>query len=161
MTTSKQISRILVVVTAIGALLLLAGPASASSKPATVTKAEYRALMLRSQGLNEKYGVGQGMTKADYRALMLRSQALNEKYGLGGGMTKAEHRALMLRSEGLNKKYHLGAFAVSKPAVVAGGNGFAWSAFAIGAAATLGLVLVAGGAFAGTRRRPVLRTRSS
>jgi hypothetical protein len=136
MTTSKQISRILVVVTAIGALLLLAGPASASSKPATMTKAEYRALMLRSQALNEKYGVDQGMTKAEYRALMLRS-------------------------EGLNKKYHLGAFAVSKPAVVAGGNGFAWSAFAIGAAATLGLVLVAGGAFAGTRRRPVLRTRSS
>lgn len=136
MTTSKQISRILVVVTAIGALLLLAGPASASSKPATMTKAEYRALMLRSQALNEKYGVDQGMTKAEYRALMLRS-------------------------EGLNKKYHLGAFAVSKPALVAGGNGFAWSAFGIGAAATLGLVLVAGGAFAGSRRRPVLRTRSS
>jgi hypothetical protein len=138
MTTSKQISRILVVVTAIGALLLLAGPASASSKPA-------------------------GMTKAEYRALMLRSQALNLKYGLGEdpGMTKAEYRALMLRSQGLNKKYHLGAFAVSKPAVVAGGDGFAWSAFGIGAAATLGLVLVAGGAFAGSRRRPVLRTRSS
>jgi hypothetical protein len=136
MTTSKQISRILVVVTAIGALLLLAGPASASSKPATMTKDEYRALMLRSQGLNEKYGLGQGMTKAEYRALMLRS-------------------------EGLNKKYHLGAFAVSRPVVVAGGTGFAWSAFGIGAAATLGLVLVAGGAFAGTRRRPVLRTRSS
>ena len=134
MTITKQISRILVVVTAIGALLLLAGPAPASSKPATMTKAEYRARMLRSQGLNEKYG-------------------------LGGGMTKAEYRALMLRSEGLNKKYHLGAFAVSKPAVVAGG--FAWSAFGIGAAAALGLVLVAGGAFAGTRRRPVLRTRSS
>ena len=138
MTISKQISRILVVVMAIGALLLLAGPASASSKPATMTKAEYRALMLRSQGLNEKYGLGEGP-----------------------GMTKPEYRALMLRSEGLNKKYHLGAFAVSKPAVVAGGTGFAWSAFGIGAAATLGLVLVAGGAFAGSRRRPVLRTRSS
>ena len=24
------------------------------------------------------------MTKAEYRALMLRSQALNDKYGLGG-----------------------------------------------------------------------------
>lgn len=137
MTTSKQISRILVVVTAIGALLLLAGPASASSKPA-------------------------GMTKAEYRALMLRSQALNEKYGQGLGMTQAERRALMLRSEALNKQYHLGAFAVSKPAVVAGGNGFAWSAFIIGAVATLGLVLVVGAAVAGGRhRRPVLRTRSS
>jgi hypothetical protein len=136
MTTSKQITGILVLVTAIGALLL-AGPAAASSKPASMTKAEYRALMLRSQALNEKYGGGQGMTKAEYRALMLRSTALN-------------------------KKYHLGAFAVSKPAIVAGEDGFAWSAFLTGAAAALGLVLVTGGAVAGGRHgRGVLRARSS
>jgi hypothetical protein len=137
MTISKHISRILVLATTIGALLLLAGPASASSKPASMTKAEYRALMLRSQALNDKYGGGQGMTKAEYRALMLRSTALN-------------------------KKYHLGAFAVSRPAVVASDDGFAWSAFVIGAAATLGLVLVVGGAVAGGRHgRGVLRARSS
>ncbi len=137
MTTSKQIGRIVVLVTAIGTLLLLAGPASASSKPA-------------------------GMTKAEYRALMLRSQALNEKYGVARGMTKPEYRALMLRSEALNKKYHLGAFAVSKPTVVAGADGFAWSAFIIGVAAALGLVLVAGGAVASGRHgRAALRARSS
>jgi hypothetical protein len=136
MTTSKHITGILVLVTAIGALLL-AGPAAASSKPASMTKAEYRALMLRSQALNEKYGGGLGMTKAEYRALVLRSTALN-------------------------RKYHLGAFAVSKPAIVAGEDGFAWSAFLAGAAATLGLVLVAGGAVAGGRHgRGVLRARSS
>jgi hypothetical protein len=136
MTTSKQITGILVLVTAIGALLL-AGPAGASSKPASMSKAEYRALMLRSQALNEKYGGGQGMTKAEYRALMLRSTALN-------------------------KKYHLGAFAASKPASVAGEDGFAWSAFLTGAAAALGLVLVTGGAVAGGRHgRGVLRARSS
>lgn len=135
--TSKQISRILVLVTTIGALLLLAGPASASSKPA-------------------------GMTKAEYRALMLRSQALNEKYGLGQGMTKAEYRALMLRSEALNKKYHLGAFAVTKPAVVATSDSFAWGDFAIGSAATLGGVLLAAGLIAGSRHgRGALRARSS
>ena len=136
MTTSKQITGILVLVTAIGALLL-AGPAAASSKPA-------------------------GMTKAEYRALMLRSQALNERYGGGQGMTKPEYRALMFRSTALNKKYHLGAFALSRPAIVASDDGFAWSAFVIGAAATLGLVLVAGGAVAGGRHgRTVLRARSS
>jgi len=137
MTTSTHISRILVLVTTIGALLLFAGTASASSRPASMSKAEYRALMLRSQALNEKYGGGQGMTKAEYRALMLRSTALN-------------------------KKYHLGAFAVSGPAVVASDDGFAWSAFVIGAAAALGLVLVTGGAVAGGRHgRGVLRARSS
>ena len=40
--------------------MILAGPASASSKPAGMTKAEYRALMLRSQALNEKYGLAPG-----------------------------------------------------------------------------------------------------
>jgi hypothetical protein len=162
MATSKQISRILVLVTTIGVLMLLAGPASASSKPAGMTKAEYRALMLRSHALNEKYGLGQSMTKAEYRALMLRSQALNEKYGLGQGMTKAEYRALMLRSEALNKKYQLGAFAVTKPAVVATSDSFAWGDFAIGSAATLGGILLAAGLVAGTRHgRGALRARSS
>jgi hypothetical protein len=137
MYASKQISRIVVLATAIAALLLLAGPASALSKPAA-------------------------MTKAEYRALMLRSQALNEKYGLGQGMTHAESRALMLRSDALNKTYHLGAYALSQPAVVKSGNGFAWSAFGIGAAAAVGLGLVAGGTVVGSRRgRTVLRARSS
>ena len=138
MTTSKQIGRILAVVTAIGALLLLAGAASASSKPA-------------------------GMTKAEYRALMLRSQALNEKYGPSQGMTKAEHQALMLRSEALNKKYHLGSWAVSPASTtVSTGGGFPWSAFGIGAAAMLGVVLLASGAIVGSRQgRRAPRTRIS
>jgi len=136
MITSKQITGILAFVAAMGALLL-AGSAAASSKPAS-------------------------MTKAEYRALMLRSQALNEKYGGGVGMTKAENRALMLRSTALNKKYHLGAYALSQPAVVKSGNGFAWSAFGLGAAAAVGLLLVSGGAVASGRHgRTVLRARSS
>jgi hypothetical protein len=59
----------------------------------------------------------QGMTPDEYRALMLRSEALNQKYGLGGsssqrravqGMTPDEYRALIIRSEALNQKYGLG-----------------------------------------------------
>jgi hypothetical protein len=137
MNASKQISRIVVLATAIAAVLLVAGTASASSKSAA-------------------------MTKAEYRALMLRSQALNERYGLGQGMTHAERRALMLRSDALNRTYHLGAYALSQPAVVKSGNGFAWSAFGLGAAAAVGLVLVSGGAVAGGRHgRTALRARSS
>jgi hypothetical protein len=188
MTTIKHISRVAVLITAIGALLLLAGPASgASSKPAGMSKAEYRALMLRSQALNEKYGLapsnlegGDGARNArpDEAAVLRpaavrRVKSLDQREGgivhlkgepreAGTGMTKAESRALMLRSEALNKKYHLGAFAVSPP-VVAAEDGFAWSAFIIGAAAALGLVLLAGGAVAGGRRGRgvLLRTRSS
>ena len=71
------------------------------------------------------------------------------------GMTKAEYRALMLRSEALNKKYHLGSWAVSPASTtVSTAGGFAWSAFGIGAAAMLGVVLLASGAIVGSRQGP-------
>ena len=103
------------------------------------------------------------MSKAEYRALMLRSEALNQKYGLGPqravpqGMTAAEHRALMLRSEALNQKYGLGpqkaAAVTSQPTTST--RGFAWGAFGIGAAVMFGLALLAGCFFV---RRPLLAT---
>ena len=101
-----------------------------------------------------------GMTKAEYRALMLRSEALNQKYRLGewkgvpAGMTIPQYRALMIRSEALNKKYGLGnrsAPSTSTQTSNASTDGFAWGAFGIGAAAMLGVVLIAGGAL-GSRR---------
>src|SRR5215218_7881723 len=58
-----------------------------SDKPATMSEAEYRALMLRSDALNEKYGLGDWagrpatMSKAEFRALILRGRGLNERYG--------------------------------------------------------------------------------
>ena len=74
----------------IAVLTALAGAAQATpSRSAGMSKAEYRALMLRSEALDQRYGlhdqraVPAGMTRAEYRALMLRSEALNEKYGLG------------------------------------------------------------------------------
>jgi hypothetical protein len=63
---------------------LMLSSASAWAQPTGPTKAEYRALMLRSDGLNQKYELGQyatGLTKAEYRALMLRSEGMNQKYG--------------------------------------------------------------------------------
>jgi len=110
-----------------------------------------------------------GTTKAEYRALMIRSEALNKKYHLGiysrapQGMTAPEYRALMIRSEALNKKYHLGSWAISPAsATVSTAGGFSWSAFGIGAAAMLGVVLLASGAIVGGRHgRRVPRTRAS
>jgi hypothetical protein len=95
------------------------------------------------------------MSKAEYRALMLRGEALNQKYGLGPqravpqGMTAAEYRALMLRGEVLNQKYGLrpqkAAAVASQPSNST--RGFAWGAFGIGAAVMFGVALLAGGSF--------------
>src|SRR5207247_8573426 len=91
----KHIHRVAALVTAVAALAFFAGSVqAANSRPAGMTKAEYRALMLRSEALNRQYGLGKwagrrpSMSPAEYRALMLRSEALNRKYGLGGSKAK-------------------------------------------------------------------------
>ncbi|HMN99254.1 MAG TPA: hypothetical protein PKD59_07565 [Miltoncostaeaceae bacterium] len=90
------------------------------------------------------------MSPAEYQALMLRSEALNQEHGLGAvpqGMTAAEYRALMLRSEALDQADGFGsqtaAAVTSHPTTPP--RGFAWGAFGVGAAAMFGLALVAGG----------------
>jgi hypothetical protein len=112
-------------------------------------------------GVARAASVASGMSKAEHRALLVRSDALNRKYQLGrysripAGMTAAEYRAARLRGEALNRTY-----LVREPAVVAIGNdGFEWSSFGIGAAAMAGFVLLAGAAIAG-RRVPMARTSS-
>jgi len=110
-----------------------------------------------------------GMSQAEYRALTIRGNALNEKYRLGEwknvpqGMTPAEYRALMIRGEALNKQYGLGKWSTSSSIpTVAVSHGFAWGAFGIGAVAMLGLVLLAGGVVAGSRHgRETPRIRTS
>jgi len=136
----KHIHRVAALLTAVAALAFFAGSVqAANSRPAGMTKAEYRALMLRGEALNRQYGLGSGTYEpaAMYRALVLRSKALNAKYGLGGAHVVAS----------------------TPRAVTVAENGFVWGDFAIGAAAMLGLVLVATGVFAATRRIP--RTRVS
>jgi hypothetical protein len=140
----KHIHRVAALLTAVAVLAFFAGSVqAANSRPAGMTRAEYRALMLRSEALNRQYGLGSGTYKPaamgwqEYRALVLRSKALNAKYGLGGAHVVAS----------------------TSPAVTVAENGFMWGDFAIGAAAMFGLVLVATGLFAATRRIP--RTRVS
>ena len=135
MNISSPTRRIFVGLALIGALLVLVGAAQASSKPAGMTKPEYRALLLRSQALNARYGLGTStkptdMSAHEYRALRLRGEALNREYGLGGSTA-----------------------AVVRPqrATVVGDSGFAWGDFGLGAAAMLGLALLTGGLVAGSR----------
>ena len=141
----NHIHRVAALLTAVAALAFFAGSAqAANSRPASMTKAEYRALMLRSEALNRQYGLGSGTYKPaamgwqEYRALVLRSKALNAKYGLGGAHVVAS----------------------TPPAVTVSRNGFVWGDFAIGAATMLALVLVATGVLAATRRIPPTRVSS-
>jgi hypothetical protein len=136
----STIGRIAAVLATVSALTALAGVAQAgTSRPTSMSKAEYRALMLRSEALNQKYGLGQqrvvpqGMTAAENGALMLRSEALNQKSGLG------KQKAAAVTSQPTNST-----------------RGFAWGALGIGAAVMFGLALLAGGFFA---RHRLLTTR--
>jgi hypothetical protein len=133
----------------IGASLILGGAAqAATAKPAGMTDAQYRALMLRSEALNDRHGLGaaakrpEPTTAAASRALILRSRALNDKYGLGGSAAP-------------------GPTARSEPAVIAT-DAFAWGDFGVGAAAMLGLVVLVAALIAGGRLgRGALGARSS
>jgi hypothetical protein len=129
-----------------------------------MSKAEYRSLMLHSEALNQKYGLGpqrampQGMTAAEYRALRIRGHELNRLYGPAESlMTPAALRALTLRGEAMHKTYGLdkqkAAAVTSQPTNST--RGFAWGAFGIGAAVMFGLALLAGCFFV---RRPLLAT---
>ena len=141
MNIASTIGRTAAVLAAVSALAALAGVAQAgSSRPQSMSKAEYRALMLRSEALNQKYGLGpqravpQAMTAAESRALMLRSEALNQRYGLG------KQRAAAVTRQPTNST-----------------RGFAWGAFGIGAAVMFGLALFAGGFFVRHRLLATLR----
>jgi hypothetical protein len=115
-----------------------------------------------------------GPTGQELRALMLRSEGLNQKYGLGDyatGMSAQERRALTLRSEGLNKKYGLGDYAKTtvvsemtaglqqpgqpeQPTVVVSTDSeFNWGDAGIGAGAIFVGIIVAAGAALAVRHR--------
>ena len=141
MNIACTIGRIAAVLATVSALTALAGGAQAgTSRPPSMSEAEYRALMLRSEALNQKYGLGsqraapQGMTAAEYGALMLRSEALNLKYGLG------KQEGAVLTSQPTNST-----------------RGFAWGAVGIGAAVMFGLALLASGFFVRRRLLATLR----
>jgi hypothetical protein len=142
---ASTIGRIAAVLATVSALAALGGVAQAgTSRPPSMSKAEYRALMLRSEALNQKYGLGaqravpQGMTAAEYRALMLRSEALNKRYGLD------TQKAAAVTSQPTNST-----------------RGFAWGAFGIGAAVMFGLALLAAGFFVHRLLATLPRARTS
>ena len=124
--------------TVLGTIVVLASSAqAATSTPAGMSEPEYRALMIRSEALNTRYGLDRsvvsaqaattkpaGMSQPEYRALMIRSEALNTLYGnavtrlspqqfkgfyqAGANlMAPQEFAALLARSEALNRQSQL------------------------------------------------------
>jgi len=129
-----------------------------AARPAGMSPEEYRALMIRSQALNELYGGGapQGMSPAEYRALIIRSKAMNALYkaAVPKGPAPETLRADRIRGEALNRLYGPGAAAVA-PVTTVPGDGFDWADAGIGAGGALGLalLLVAGLTLGGRRLR--------
>jgi hypothetical protein len=151
--------RVAALLTAVAVLAFFAGSAQAANTgPAGMTKAEYRAQMLRSQALNQLYGNA---------ATRLSPRVFEELYQAGANrMAPQEFAALVVRSEALNRSYGLDrtsqqAQVVEQP--TGSGNGFDWGDFGIGAATMLGLVLLSGVLLAGAHfgRRISSRPRAA
>ena len=172
---------------AIGALAIavaasLVSAQAANARPAGLTPAEYqayRALVIRGEGLNHRYGV------TDSRSLTLE-RGTNERFAttnpirrnavspVPAGMTRDEYRALLLRSEGLNRKYgttNLGSLTLERGAQDRFGLGnplrtdpgttpassdssnIAWDNIGMGMGAALGLLALIATAVVGVRHR--------
>ena len=140
------------------ALMIAVSPAGA--RP-SMSKAEYRALMLRSEALNRLYqtpGKPALMSLPEYRALMLRSEGLNKKYGVvnvrgenyyARGFTTAPDDAVPVKGE----NYFANGLPKSTPAVASSNTSdFEWGDVGIGIAGLLGLIAIAAVAAVGVRR---------
>jgi hypothetical protein len=164
MNISRTTARIAALLGTMVVVVAVAASAQASSsKPAAMSKAEYRALMSRSEALNARYG--NAVTR-------LSPQQFKALYAAGGDrLAPQELLALVARSEALNRRYGLGGTTGStqssrvldsqKPVGSAAAT-FDWGDFGIGAAAMLGVLLLTGGLIAGSRYgRRVPRARVS
>jgi hypothetical protein len=88
-----------------------------------------------------------GMSAKEHKALVIRSQALNDLYGEPEvtSQYKAMVRADRIRGEAMNRLAKSGVFtAPPVPSDTVAGDGFDWTDFAIGLGAMFGFVLLAG-----------------
>ena len=146
MNSLQTTSRLGTVVATVGAVVVLAASAqAATSRPAGMSEPAYRALMIRSEALNELHG--NAVTR-------LSPQQFTGLYQAGGNrMAPQALAALVARSAALNDQSRLDR--TSRPTTVVeqptgSGNGFDWGDFGIGAAAMLGLVVLGAALLAGS-----------
>jgi hypothetical protein len=148
---------------------LMLSSASAWATPTGMTKAEYRALMLRSEGLNQKYGL--------YK---YSQPAISAKLGeIGTWAVPSSPKQTVAKPTVSQQLGEIGAWAVPSPqqtdatplvseklsglglptttTVASGGEGFDWNDAGIGAALAFGLVVLGVGSLLTVRHqhRPI------
>jgi hypothetical protein len=154
---------------------VLMSAAIAEAKPVGMSKAEDRALVIRSEGLNQKYGVGQKSQQAIIREKLgeigawavpststtsTQQAIIREKLGEIGAWAVPSTSTTSTQHAIIREKLgEIGAWAVpststtSRPTpVVSSDDGFDWNNAEIGAAFVLGAMLL-GVASLATRRR--------
>ena len=125
----KHIHRVAALLTAVAALAFFAGSVqAANSRPAGMTKAAYRALMLRSEALNRQYGLGSGallatsavaasdaLTPEAILALGARYETMAQYYaGASSSLPPQAAQALGARYEAM-AQYYAGASSSLPP----------------------------------------------
>ncbi len=125
-------------------LVLAASAVAGAARAAGPTAAELRADTLRGAALNARYGNAvTRLSAAEFAAV----------YRNGGWRLQPEElAALVARSQGMNRLAATGVFAA--PVTPAGGDGFDWGDFGIGAGGMFGVVLLAAGLLARYGRTP-------
>jgi hypothetical protein len=151
----KHIHRVAALLTAVAALAFFAGSVqAANSRPAGMTKAAYRALMLRSEALNRQYGLGSGallatsavaasdaLTPKAIHALGARYEAMAQYYaGASSSLPPQAARALGERYEAMAEHYQQAQLEQARRQAAA----FSWADAGIGALAAIGAVALLG-----------------
>jgi hypothetical protein len=155
--TKEEIMKrlVLIVIAVLGLSLVIAGQAQAKSSG--IPKTETQATKLRQEN-------APGMTQAEYRALLLRSEGLNRLYGVGvpvkgenyyaRGFSAAPDESVPVKGE----NYFARGVQSTPQTVASSTSDFEWGDVAIGGAGLLGLVAIAVGLVGFRRHRPHLRT---
>ena len=107
---------------------LMLSSAGAWAQPTGMTKAEYRALMLRSEGMNQRYGLGQ-----------YSRQAINNKLGEIGAWAVSSPQQTNTKPLVSEK---LAGLNLSPTTTNTSGDGFNWSDAGMGAALAFGFVVL-------------------
>ena len=130
----------------------------AQAKPVGMSKAEYRALVIRSEGLNQKYGVGQQSQQALIREKLgeIGLWALPSTSKVASKPLSGPSQQALIRE----KLGEIGLWAVpSKPTarVTSSSDGFDWNNAGIGVGLIVGFALLGLASLLTTRRhdRPV------
>ena len=118
---------------------LMLSSAGAWAQPTGMTKAEYRALMLRSEGMNQRYGLGQ-----------YSRQAINNKLGEIGAWAVSSPQQTNTKPLVSEK---LAGLNLSPTTTNTSGDGFNWSDAGIGAALAFGFVVLGVGSLLTDRQQ--------